>query len=338
MYSIPKASARTPRIRFIDRSLASCLLLAAALFPASRVHASSEPIQPLPTQSNEKADHVSLGRQLFHDRRLSRDNSVSCASCHDLAKGGVDGRRVSVGVGGANGIINSPTVFNSGFNFRQFWDGRADTLEQQADGPVHDPREMGTDWPTIVGKLSGDAKLGAEFKRVYGRDVDEKGIKDALASFQRSLITPNSRFDRYLKGQKDSLSADEVKGYDLFKNYGCVACHQGVNVGGNMFQVFGVMNNYFAERGNPTDADLGRFRVTGNERDRHLFKVPSLRNVAVTSPYLHDGSAKTLRAAVDAMFRYQLGRTAPDEEKELIVGFLRTLTGEYQSVPLDKAR
>lgn len=338
MHSIQTAPARASRTRSIQRGLAACLLIATALIPVSVLNATSEPIQPLPLKAGEKAEKVALGRQLFHDRRLSGDNSVSCASCHDLAKGGVDGRRVSVGVGGASGVINSPTVFNSGFNFRQFWDGRANTLEQQADGPVHDPREMATDWPTIVGKLSGDAKLDAEFKRVYGRDLDERGIKDALASFQRSLITPNSRFDRYLQGKKDSLSADEAKGYELFKNYGCIACHQGVNIGGNMFQVFGVMNDYFAERGNPTDADLGRFRVTGNERDRHMFKVPSLRNVAVTAPYLHDGSAKTLRAAVDAMFRYQLGRTAPDEDKELIVGFLRTLTGEYQGVALDKAR
>ncbi len=293
MHSIQKAPARASRTRLIQRGLAACLLIATALIPVGAVHATSEPIQPLPLKASEKAEKVALGRQLFHDRRLSGDNSVSSASCHDLAKGGVDGRRLSVGVGGASGVINSPTVFNSGLNFRQFWDGRANTLEQQADGPVHDPREMATDWPTIVGKLSGDAKLDAEFKRIYGRDVDEGSIKDALASFQRSIITPNSRFDRYLQGKKDSLSADEAKGYKLFKNYGCIACHQGVNIGGNMFQVFGVMNDYFAERGNPTDADLGRFRFTGNERDRHMFKVPSLRNVAVTAPYLHDGSAKT---------------------------------------------
>jgi cytochrome c peroxidase len=165
--------------------------------------------------------------------------------------------------------------------------------------------------------------------------LQSKNIQDALAVFQRSLITPNGRFDKYLRGDKTAITADELKGYQLFKSYGCVACHQGVNAGGNMFQLFGVMGDYFAKRGNITEADYGRFNATKNPADKHMFKVPSLRNVALTAPYFHDGSAKTLSDAVDVMFRYQLGRPAPQADKDYIVKFLHTLTGEYKGKSLE---
>lgn len=309
------------------------LVAVAALVLANAAVAQSEPIVPIPTDLKLDARKVALGDRLFHDKRLSRDNTLACASCHGLATGGVDRRPSSIGIGGAKGPINAPTVYNSGFNFRQFWDGRASSLEEQAGGPIHNPKEMGSNWQEVLAKLGQDEALVAEAKAVYPEGLSPKTISDAIATFERSLATPNSRFDRWLRGDKAALAADEQRGYQLFKSYGCIACHQGVNVGGNMFQVFGVMGNYFDKRpGN--EADLGRFNVTKQDTDRHVFKVPTLRNVAVTAPYFHDGSAATLDEAVEVMFRYQLGRQAPRQDKELIVKFLQTLTGEYRGKPL----
>lgn len=319
-------------------TLGTLLGLCLAALAALPVRAQSEePIRPIPLEQKLDAKKVALGDRLFHDKRLSKDNSLSCASCHGLDRGGVDGGVGSTGINGAKGPINAPTVFNSGFNFRQFWDGRAGSLEEQAAGPVHNPKEMGSNWTEVLAKLSQDAPLVAAFKESYPTGLQPKNIQDAIATFERSLATPNARFDKYLRGDTAALKPDEQRGYQLFKNYGCVACHQGVNVGGNMFQVFGVMGDYFARRGGVNEADLGRYNVTKNEADKHMFKVPSLRNVALTAPYFHDGSAKTLNDAVDVMFKYQLGRSAPAQDKELIVKFLRTLTGEFRGQPLDQA-
>jgi cytochrome c peroxidase len=311
------------------RAAATALVLAAAAL----AHA-DEPIKPVPVPASGDAKKVALGRLLFHDKRLSRDNSISCASCHDLARGGVDGKVVPLGVGGTKGVINTPTVFNSALNFRQFWDGRAASLEEQVSGPVHDVREMGSSWAEVTGKLTQDAKLRAQFAESYRDGITVRNIQDAVATFERTLVTPNARLDKYLRGDKLALSADELRGYQLFKNYGCIACHQGANVGGNMYQTFGVLGDYFAQRGGVTTADLGRFNVTKNESDRHVFKVPSLRNVALTAPYFHDGSAATLADAVEVMFRFQLGRSASPQDKDLIVKFLHTLTGELDGKPL----
>jgi cytochrome c peroxidase len=295
---------------------------------------SDEPIKPLPAEVKLDAKKVALGERLFNDKRLSKDNSMACASCHNLSKGGIDGLQTSIGIGGAKGPLNAPTVFNSSLNFRQFWDGRAALLEDQADGPVHNPLEMGSNWAEVISKLSKDAAFSDQMKQTYPDGFQAKNIKDAIAVFERSLTTPNARFDKYLRGDKAALSTDELRGYQLFKSYGCVACHQGVNVGGNMFQTFGVMGDYFVKRGGVTAADLGRFNVTKNEGDKHVFKVPSLRNVALTAPYFHDGSAKTLGDAVDVMFKFQLGRPSPAQDKELIIKFLQTLTGEYKGKSL----
>jgi cytochrome c peroxidase len=312
-------------------------LLSLACSAQSAFAQASEPIKPIPTEIKVDERKAALGEKLFSDKRLSKDNTVSCASCHALTNGGVDRTAVSTGIGGVKGPINAPTVFNAGFNFRQFWDGRASSLEEQAAGPVHNPKEMGSNWQEVIGKLSADKELIALFKAAYPDGVQAKNIQSAIAEFERSLVTPNAKFDRYLRGEKNALSEDEQKGYQLFKNYGCVACHQGVNVGGNMYQVFGVMGDYFKQRGNMTEADLGRYNVTKNEADKHMFKVPSLRNVAVTPPYFHDGSVKTLPEAVEVMFRYQLGRSAPQSDKDLIVKFLQTLTGEFKGKPLATA-
>jgi cytochrome c peroxidase len=315
------------------KRLAQAIALSLALFAFKNLYA-VEPIKPLPLTVKLNPDKVALGEQLFNDKRLSHDNTVACVSCHDLQKGGTDRLPHSLGINNAEGDINAPTVFNSSFNFRQFWDGRAATLEEQIEGPVHNPKEMGSHWQEIIGKLKKEAAYLKAFKALYADGINAKNIKDAIATFERSLITPNAPFDQYLRGDETALTDEEKQGYALFKQYGCVACHQGINIGGNMYQVFGVLNNYFEKRGNITKADLGRFNVTAQEYDRHKFKVPSLRNVALTAPYFHDGSADTLEKAVDVMAKYQLGRKIPKKEKRLIVQFLKTLTGTYKGKKL----
>ena len=288
-----------------------------------------EPIQPVPMLEFDPA-RAELGKQLYHDQRLSGGNSISCASCHPLDDGGVDHKRLSEGVDGKQGLVNAPTVFNSGLQLAQFWDGRAPSLEDQIDTQVQSPGEMASRWPEVVAKLYQDDDYRAEFRAAYPDGITRANINNAIAEFVRSLNTVNSRFDQYLLGDPAAISRQEKLGYRLFKEYGCSSCHQGAAVGGNMYQLFGVINNYFQRRGDITAADLGRFNVTGNTEDRHCFKVPSLRMVAHTAPYLHDGKASTLREAIDRMFEYQLGREAPDEDKQAIIAFLKTLPGEYK--------
>ena len=294
--------------------------------------AHGEPIKPIPADNGADYAKAALGRMLFHDTKLSKDDSISCASCHDLSSGGDDGRQVSTGINDTPGLVNSPTVFNASFNFKQFWDGRAETLSDQIDGPIQSSIEMGSLWPEVVAKLFKDENYPRLFGDIYPDGINRANVKDAIAEFITSLTTPNSRFDRWLNGEADAISPTEKHGYTLFKYYGCVSCHQGANVGGNMFQVFGVINEFFKRRGNITEADMGRYNITGNEADMHAFKVPSLRMAAHTAPYLHDGSAATLRDAVDAMFEFQLGREAPDEDKDAIVAFIKTLAGESEEL------
>lgn len=298
-------------------------------FPNSESITIYEPIQPLPLGVELDPAKVALGQKLFFDPRLSGDNTIACVSCHDLNHGGDDNKPLPTGIGGSVGEVNSLSVFNAAYHVAWFWDGRAATLSDQIDGPIHNPREMGSTWQELVLKLGDVEEYRRAFAEIYEDGVTTDNIKDAIVSFERSLITPNARFDRYLRGQSDAIDESEKQGYQLFKEYGCIACHQGVNIGGNMFQVFGIAKNYFDNRGNVTKADLGRYNVTGLEEDRHRFRVPSLRNVELTSPYFHDGSAKTLEQAVRIMAEYQLGRTIPDEDIALIVAFLKTLTGEY---------
>jgi cytochrome c peroxidase len=293
----------------------------------------NEPIQPIPQGTLQDAAKARLGGRLFNDPRLSGNGRVSCASCHDLNRGGADGLARSPGLNGKMTAVNTPSVLNASLNFRQFWDGRADSLEMQVDHVIQNPDEMGASWPELLRKLGADAQYRAAFVASYPDGITRANVQNAIATFERTLTTPNSRFDRFLRGEADAISAAEKAGYAKFKQYGCVACHQGVNVGGNMFQKFGVMGDYFQGRGQLTPADLGRFQLTGRESDRHVFKVPSLRNVANTAPYFHDGSAATLMQAVDIMFRYQLGRAASAEDKSAIVLFLHTLTGELPARP-----
>jgi cytochrome c peroxidase len=242
--------------------------------------------------------------------------------------GGTDETVPSRGVGGALGVIKTPTVFNSQFNIAQFWDGRARDLNEQLDGPIHNPAEMATDWPQIIGRLNKDHDFARRFRAAYPGGLSEHNLKDALVRFESTLLTPDSPFDRWLRGDDSALDPEQLAGYRLFKSYGCVACHQGVNVGGNLFQRMGAMEDYFKARGRPPrKADLGRFNVTGDTLDKFYFKVPSLRMVALERRFFHDGSAASLDEAIQTMARFQLGRDIPKPDRRRIAAFLRSLLG-----------
>ncbi len=285
-------------------------------------------LKPLP-EPNVDMTKVALGRRLFFDTGLSGDGTLSCASCHSFDHGGAEPRATSLGIGDSVGPINSPTVLNASLNFAQFWDGRAGDLREQARGPVTNPIEMGSSFERIVAVLSADQTYVAEFRALYADGITEANIVDAVVEYESALITP-APFDRFLLGDETALSADERAGYDLFKAVGCASCHRGANLGGTMYQRLGVVREYFGrDLGRPlTEADNGRFNVTRKETDRHRFKVPTLRNVALTAPYFHDGSRATLSEAVLLMARHQHGRDLDAEHVRLIVAFLGALTGE----------
>lgn len=293
-----------------------------------------EPITPVPVATALDPARVRLGEKLFHDATLSRGDLVSCASCHLLAHGGDDDHAHHMGTDGRPLDFNAPTIFNVTLNARFNWRGNFQALERQNEAALLDPRLMNMTWRDLLEKLRANPEYRAAFARAYGGAPEPRSLLDALAAFERSLLTPNASFDRYLRGERGAITPTEERGYELFKSYGCVACHQGVNIGGNLFQKFGIFENPFANRA-ITSADLGRFAITGVETDRHVFRVPSLRNVALTAPYFHDGSAPTLEQAVAVMARSQLGRTIPAPDIQQIVAFLRTLTGAYQGRPLD---
>lgn len=307
-------------LRLMFAGLALCSLGASGAEPLL-----AEPIRPLPSRTAVDPARAALGRALFHDLRLSRDNTQSCASCHQLQHGGADPRPLSLGPGGLPMLRNTPSIYNSNFNFSQAWTGSYSGIGGVLDHVMGVTDAVPSAWDIVVSRLTGDQLMGERFKRVYGDDVRADLVQDALASYVKSLVTP-SRFDRYLRGDKHALSADEKSGYAKFKSYGCVSCHQGINVGGNLYQKFGAMRELGKDA--PIAADLGRFALTRREGDRHMFRVPSLRNVALTAPYFHNGSVATLDEAVGAMFKYQLGRDAPSGDQQLIVRFLQALNGE----------
>jgi cytochrome c peroxidase len=289
-----------------------------------------EPISPVPEVETASAARLSLGEALFRDRRLSRGEVVACASCHHLEAAGADGRQRPSGIDGRPLDFNVPTIFNVALNFRLNWRGNFRTLEEHNEAVLLDGRLMGATWDELLGKLRADSAYDAAFEAAYGARPERANVLDALAAFQRSLATPKARFDAYLRGRRDAITADEERGYHLFMAYGCIACHQGQNVGGNLFQKFGIFSDPFAHKPERVASDLGRFVITGRNDDRHVFRVPSLRNVAVTGPYFHDGRAASLAQAVEMMGRVQLGRELPAHDVQLIVQFLGTLTGEYR--------
>jgi len=273
---------------------------------------------------------VELGKKLFFDPRLSKSGFISCNSCHNLSMGGTDNLKSSIGDHWQQGPINAPTVLNSSMSLAQFWDGRAKDLKAQAGGPIANPGEMGFTHELAVSVLQSIPQYVTEFHKVFGKDkVDIDQVTEAIAAFEETLVTPDSRFDQWLKGDKKALNEKELAGYTLFKSAGCVACHNGPAVGGNSFQKMGLVEPYNAK--SPAE---GRSAVTGKDADRFNFKVPSLRNVELTYPYFHDGEAATLEQAVDTMGRLQLGRKFNPEENSQIVAFLKTLTGKQPDIKL----
>lgn len=295
----------------------------------------NEPVQPIPAAPKVDSAKYALGVQLFHDTRLSSDNTVSCASCHLLDQGGVDGKQFSEGVQGKLGGVNAPTVYNAVFNKVQFWDGRAETLALQAAGPPLNPIEMASEsWEQIIGKLQADKAFTSRFASVYPQGYSEQTITDAIAEFEKTLVTPDCAFDKYLKGDLTAINDSQKRGYDLFKANRCATCHVGVNMGGQSFEYMGLMNDYFTDRAMPLgEEDNGRFKETKLEKDRHRFKVPTLRNVALTAPYLHDGTVAALPEVLDKMMHYQLDAKLTPTENEDMVAFLESLTGE---IPVQK--
>ena len=296
----------------------------------------SEPVRPIDTEVHVDEAKAALGSALFHDPRLSVDNTVSCASCHALETAGVDNHQYSHGVDDQLGGVNAPTVYNAVYNFVQFWDGRAKTLADQAAGPPLNPVEMASpSFDAIIAKLKADKAFAKAFDKVYPDGLTEANITDAIEEFERTLITPNSRFDKWLRGDDSAITADELAGYELFKTYDCATCHVGPNLGGLSYELMGLRKHYFADRGMElTNEDNGRYKETQQERDRHRFKVPGLRNVEHTWPYYHDGTRHTLEEAVRDMAIYQSGVELSDAEIDQISSFLKTLTGEYNGVPV----
>ncbi|MBY0429906.1 MAG: cytochrome-c peroxidase [Rhodospirillales bacterium] len=311
-------------------ALSLAVALAASIGGGAAAQAGDEPIQPIAPATVADAGVVELGKKLYFDPRLSKSGFISCNSCHNLSMGGTDNLKTSIGHNWNKGPINAPTVLNSSMNLAQFWDGRAADLKAQAGGPIANPGEMAFTHELAVQTLHSMPGYVAEFKKVFGSEkisIDE--VTKAIAAFEETLVTPNSRFDKWLKGEKNALDATELAGYTLFKDSGCVACHNGPAVGGNSFQKMGVVEAYKAS--SPAE---GRIAVTKDEADRFNFKVPTLRNVELTYPYFHDGEAATLKQAVETMGRIQLGKQFTDDENGKIVAFLKTLTGEQPSFAL----
>jgi cytochrome c peroxidase len=313
----------------------AALMTASLLGSASVLAKDAEPIQPIKPAKIANPALVELGKKLYFDTRLSKSGFISCNSCHNLSLGGTDNLKTSIGHNWQKGPINAPTVLNSSMNLAQFWDGRAKDLQAQAGGPIANPGEMASTHELAIDVIKSIPGYQAEFDKAFGHEtvrparIDIERVTRAIAAFEETLVTPNARFDKWLKGDKKALTATELAGYKLFKDSGCVACHNGPAVGGNSFQKMGVVEAYKA-----TSPAEGRVAVTKDEADRFNFKVPTLRNVELTYPYFHDGEAVTLTQAVDTMGRIQLGKTFSADENGKIVAFLKTLTGEQPKFAL----
>jgi cytochrome c peroxidase len=281
---------------------------AAAQSPTNQAGAAQEPITPIPAALGLDPQRRLLGERLFKDRRLSRADTHSCSSCHDVETNGASVTAHDT-AGGQSMTLNTPTIFNVSLNFRLNWEGNVRSLEEGAERSLCNSMASSTE--EAVGKLRQDPEAVRQFRDAYGREPDAAALLDAIATYERSLVTPRSRFDRWLAGEADAITPVELSGYLVFKSLGCISCHQGVNVGGNLFQRHGI----FHPLGSPEPV---------------LLRVPGLRNVATTPPYFHDGSTQTLPEAVKAMGIAQLDRVLTESQIAAIVAFLNTLTGEYR--------
>lgn len=326
--SVRARYARRPQSQFARRLVAMGLAMllvgmamaatAQAQTPGAQAPADEEPITPVPAPPAADARKLALGERLFFDPRLSRDGSRSCASCHDTRTNGAGSRQHDDAFDGSKLPLNTPTVFNAALSFRLNWEGNFRSLEAQAEALLQNPSVMGNSLDEVAGKLSADPDTMRQFRVAYGRGPDRASLLDAIAGYERTLLTPGSRFDRWLAGDAAALSAEEQNGYQLFKSIGCASCHQGVNVGGNMFQRHGIFHPLASPK-------------------PEVLRVPSLRNVATTPPYFHDGSTPTLEEAVRKMGAAQLDRILSHDQVEAIVAFLKTLTGTYRGASVTTA-
>ena len=312
---MPPTVTKAVRRRRIAYRLLALVCLSAispvtAQSPTFQARAGQEPITPIPAPRAQDPQRVLLGERLFGDRRLSHDNTHSCSSCHDIGTNGASANTHDTPEGQPM-VLNTPTVFNASLNFRLNWEGNFRSLEEGVENSLRNPAIMASSADEVVSKLRADPETVRQFRDAYGREPDVAALLDAIATYERSLVTPGSRFDRWLAGEADAITPDELSGYQVFKSLGCITCHQGVNVGGNLFQRHGV----FHPLGSPEPV---------------MLRVPSLRNVATTAPYFHDGSASTLPEAVKAMGIAQLDRVLTDQQIAAIVAFLNTLTGTYR--------
>lgn len=309
--------------------LTSIAIFIAGIF-ASAHAISAEPIEVIKAVKVTEPDKVELGKMLFFEPRLSKSGYISCNSCHNLATGGVDALPTSVGHNWQQGPINSPTVLNANYMLAQFWDGRASDLQAQAAGPIENPKEMGYSHALATQTIASMPAYRAHFAKVYGdENVTIDRLTDAISTFEKTLVTPNSPFDQYLLGKQDAISVDAKAGYQLFKSKGCVSCHNGPAVGGTMYMKMGLIKPFHTN--NPAE---GRIAVTGKEADKFVFKVPTLRNIELTYPYFHDGSVWTLEEAVNTMADIQLGQKLSDKENLEMVAFLVSLTGDQPQITL----
>lgn len=309
--------------------LTSIAIFIAGIF-ASAHAISAEPIEVIKAVKVTEPEKVELGKMLFFEPRLSKSGYISCNSCHNLATGGVDALPTSIGHNWQQGPINSPTVLNANYMLAQFWDGRASDLQAQAAGPIENPKEMGYSHALATQTIASMPAYRAHFAKVYGDEkVTIDRLTDAISTFEKTLVTPNSPFDQYLLGKQDAISVDAKAGYQLFKSKGCVSCHNGPAVGGTMYMKMGLIKPFHTN--NPAE---GRIAVTGKEADKFVFKVPTLRNIELTYPYFHDGSVWTLEEAVNTMADIQLGQKLSDKENLEMVAFLVSLTGDQPQITL----
>lgn len=309
---IAPASRRGMAYRLLVVACLNVVWPAAAQSPTVEPRAGQEPITPIPAAPAEDPKRMLLGERLFTDRRLSHENTHSCSSCHNVGTNGASANARDNPAGQPqSAALNTPTIFNVSLNFRLNWEGNFRTLEKGAENSLHNPAIMGSSADEVAGKFRADPDMVRQFRNAYGREPDAAAVLDAIVTYERSLVTPGSRFDRWLAGDATAITEQELSGYRVFKSLGCISCHQGVNVGGNLFQLHGI----FHPLGSPQP---------------ELLRVPSLRNVATTAPYFHDGSAATLPDAVKLMGVAQLDRALTDEQIAAIVAFLNTLTGVYR--------
>jgi cytochrome c peroxidase len=308
--------------------------------------------QALPTKAPEPANNpttpakVELGKMLYHDVRLSSNGVLSCNSCHNVMNGGDDNRAGSIGVRNQVGGRSAPTVWNSAFNSVQFWDGRAPSLEEQAKGPVTNPAEMGLkSWDEAVSRLKAMPEYTKAFAAAFGADssVTADNAVKAIAAYERTLITPNSPYDKYVKGDKSALTEQQVKGMNTFAELGCVGCHSGPAFNGpqlpegtGFYQKFPANENGVLEAKYGFSNDLGRFEATKDASDKHFFKVPTLRNIALTAPYFHNGKVQTLEEAIKVMGTLQLNKDLSPEQVSDIAAFLNGLTGEFPKIEMPR--